>query len=132
MLRRFRVTVNAREYDVTVEETTESSTASSAPPVQGASVVPSTQGAPVRPATLPASAPAPSTADGDEVAQLAGTVVLVDVKVGQVVKQGDRLLLLEAMKMKTPVIASRSGQVTRVLVTAGDAVEGGQALITIV
>ncbi len=35
------------------------------------------------------------------------------------VKQGDRLLLLEAMKMKTPVIASRSGQVTRVLVTGG-------------
>ncbi len=132
MLRRFRVTVNAREYDVTVEEMTESSTASATPPVQGAPAVPATPGAPLRPATLPASAPAPSTADGDEVAQLAGTVVLVDVKVGQVVKQGDRLLLLEAMKMKTPVIASRSGQVTRVLVTAGDAVEGGQALITIV
>jgi len=94
-------------------------------------VLPATPGAPLRPATLPASAPAPSTADGDEVAQLSGVVVLVDAKVGQMVKQGDRLLLLEAMKMKTPVIASRSGQVTRVLVQAGDAVEGGQPLVTI-
>ncbi len=83
MLRRFRVTVNAREYDVTVEEMTESSTASSALPAQGASVAAAAPGAAVRPATLPASAPAPSTADGDEVAQLSGVVVLVDAKVGQ-------------------------------------------------
>jgi biotin carboxyl carrier protein len=77
------------------------------------------------------TAPAPSAANGDELAQLAGTVVVVDVKVGQSVKQGDRLILMEAMKMKTPVIASRSGAVTRVLVKPGDTVEGGQPLVTI-
>jgi biotin carboxyl carrier protein len=118
------VTVNGREYVVTVEETTEGN-AAAAPPVQPATTVP------LRPATLPATAPAPSSADGDEVAQLAGTVVLVDVQVGQGVKQGDRLILMEAMKMKTPVIASRSGTVARVLVKPGDTVEGGQALVTI-
>lgn len=130
MLRRFRVTVNAREYDVTVEEITE--TATTAPPLHAASAAPASSGPSPRPATLPATAPAPSSADGDEVAQLAGVVVTVDAKVGQTVKQGERLLLLEAMKMKTPVIASRSGQVTRILVKAGDAVEGGQPLLTIV
>ncbi len=55
----------------------------------------------------------------------------LDVKVGQTVATGDRLLVLEAMKMKTPVMASRAGQVTRVLVAPGDAVEGGQPLVTI-
>lgn len=123
-MRQFRVTVNGREYVVTVEETTE-----------GAAPAPATLQAPgpapMRPATLPATAPAPSSADGDEVAQLAGTVVLVDVQVGQSVKQGDRLILMEAMKMKTPVIASRSGTVSRVLVKPGDTVEGGQPLVSI-
>jgi biotin carboxyl carrier protein len=119
--------VNGREFDVTVEELSEAVAA----PVPAAPGVSATAGAPLRPATLPASAPAPSAADGDEVAQLAGVVVLVDAVVGNTVQQGDRLLLLEAMKMKTPVIASRSGRITRVLVKVGDAVEGGQPLVSI-
>jgi len=93
MPRKFKVTVNGREYDVTVLELT-----------AGA---------------------------GDEVAGMGGVVVEVLVKVGQTVASGDRLLVLEAMKMKTPVIASRGGQVTRVLVAPGDSVEGGQPLVTI-
>jgi biotin carboxyl carrier protein len=119
--------VNGREFDVTVEDLSEAVAA----PVPAAPGVSATAGAPLRPATLPASAPAPSAADGDEVAQLAGVVVLVDAVVGRTVQQGDRLLLLEAMKMKTPVIASRSGRITRVLVKVGDAVEGGQPLVSI-
>jgi biotin carboxyl carrier protein len=58
-------------------------------------------------------------------------VVEVNVKAGQSVAVGDQLLVLEAMKMKTPVASTRAGQVTRVLVAAGDAVDGGQALVTI-
>lgn len=127
-MRQFRVTVNGREYVVAVEEITENSGA--ALPPAAPAYVPSAAAAP-RPATLPASAPAPSSAAGDEVAQLAGTVVTVDVAPGQAIKQGDRLLLLEAMKMKTPVIASRSGTVSRVLVKAGDTVESGAPLVTI-
>lgn len=129
--RRFRIMVNGREFDVTVEELSEAAGAAAAAPAPGAPGVPASAGAPLRPATLPASAPAPSAADGDEVAQLAGVVVLVDAVVGNTVQQGDRLLLLEAMKMKTPVIASRSGRITRVLVKVGDAVEGGQPLVSI-
>lgn len=128
--RRFRIMVNGREFDVTVEELSEAPAAAAAP-APAAPGVPATAGATLRPATLPASAPAPSAADGDEVAQLAGVVVLVDAVVGNTVQQGDRLLLLEAMKMKTPVIASRSGRITRVLVKVGDAVEGGQPLVSI-
>jgi biotin carboxyl carrier protein len=132
MLKQFKITVNGREYNVTVEELIEGGVApsslGSAATVAGTMAVPM---APPRPASSPASAPASSSASGDEVAQLSGVVVLVDVSVGQTVKQGERLLLVEAMKMKSPVIASRSGTVTRVLVKAGDAVASGQALVTI-
>jgi biotin carboxyl carrier protein len=130
MQRRFRITVNGREYDVAVEEISDA--AAAAPPLAVTMMFPASPlGAPPmpRPQTLPASAPA--AAAGSEVAQLSGVVMLIDVKVGQTVKQGDRLMLLEAMKMKTPVIASRSGQVTQILIKVGDAVEGGQPLLTI-
>ena len=62
---------------------------------------------------------------------MGGVVVEVNVSVGQTVAAGDRLLVLEAMKMKSPVTATRAGQVTRVLVAPRDAVEDGQALVTI-
>jgi len=81
------------------------------------------------PASPAAAAAAP--ASGDEVAQMGGVVVQVDVKVGQVVAAGERLLVLEAMKMKNHLLASRGGTVSRVMVAAGDAVEGGQPLLTI-
>lgn len=130
MSRQFKVTVNGREYDVAVLEVTPGSapapTATSMPVAEA----PSVAAAPVRVAASPVAA-APAQAAGDEVAQMGGVVVQVEVKVGQTVAQGDRLLVLEAMKMKTHLLASRSGQVTRVLVAAGDAVEGGQALVTI-
>jgi biotin carboxyl carrier protein len=82
--------------------------------------------APVAPA-----APAAPGAAGDVVAGMGGVVVEVHVNVGQTVVAGDRLLVLEAMKMKSPVIATRAGLVTRVLVSPRDAVEGGQVLVTI-
>jgi len=63
---------------------------------------------------------------------MGGVIVEVDAKVGQTVAAGDRLLVLEAMKMKTPIVANKGGQITRVLVSPGDAVESGQALVTIV
>jgi biotin carboxyl carrier protein len=62
---------------------------------------------------------------------MGGVVVEVAVKVGQTVAVGDKLAVLEAMKMKSPVISTRAGQVTRVLVAAGDPVEGGQPMMTI-
>jgi biotin carboxyl carrier protein len=85
------------------------------------------------PATVTAAhaAPAAPGAPGDVVAGMGGVVVEVHVNVGQTVAPGDRLLVLEAMKMKSPVIATRAGQVTRVLVAPRDAVEGGQVLVTI-
>jgi biotin carboxyl carrier protein len=62
---------------------------------------------------------------------LAGKVVSVDVKIGQVVAEGVQLLTLEAMKMNTFVYAPKGGTVAAVHVNPGDAVEEGAALLTL-
>lgn len=133
MPRQFKVTVNGREYEVSVLELTGGQSSASAPapvaqysaPVAGSAPVAAALSAP------PPAASAPAAGSGDVVAGMGGVVVEIDVKVGQTVAAGDRLLVLEAMKMKTPIMATRGGQVTRVLVAPGDAVEGGQPLLTV-
>ena len=132
MSRQFKVTVNGREYDVSVLELTAGQAAqfpAPAAPIAVATAGSATSAAPQAAASAPR--PAASAGAGDELAGMGGVVVEVDVKVGQAVAVGDRLLVLEAMKMKTPVMATRAGQVTRVLVAPGDPVEGGQPLVTI-
>ena len=129
MSRHFKLNVNGTDFDVVVEEVSSTySPVASAPaaytpaPVVGAA-------APVAVAT-PSAAPAPAGA-GDQCAQMGGVVASIAVKEGQAVSQGDRIAELEAMKMKVPVMASRSGQVSKVCVAVGDAVEAGQVLLTI-
>ena len=129
MPRQFKVTVNGREYEVSVLELTAGQAAQTPAPVAAAQPMAATGGSTAAPAAVQSKAAAAGA--GDEVAGMGGVVVEVNVKVGQTVAAGDRLLVLEAMKMKTPVVSSRAGQVTRVLVAPGDAVEGGQPLVTI-
>ncbi len=133
MPRQFKVTVNGREYDVSVLELTAGSTPQTTAPAAGMAVA--TAGSATSAAAAAAAPAAPAAASagaaGDVLAGMGGVVVEVLVKVGQTVAAGDRLLVLEAMKMKTPITATSAGQVTRVLVAPGDAVEGGQPLLTI-
>ena len=75
---------------------------------------------------------APSSSSGYEVkANLPGTVFKVAVANGQSVKEGDVLLVLEAMKMEIEVVAPQDGVVNSVLVNQGDSVEDGQTLVII-
>jgi len=130
MTRQFKVTVNGREYDVAVLEVTPGTSTPLPTPLAS----PSPNAIETAPTSAPKASPAAAAAapaSGDEVAQMGGVVVQVDVKVGQVVAAGERLLVLEAMKMKNHLLASRCGTVSRVMVAAGDAVEGGQPLLTI-
>jgi biotin carboxyl carrier protein len=65
------------------------------------------------------------------VSPLAGVIIAIEVTPGQAVKEGDKVMTLEAMKMKTAVISHHSGQVQNIAVKVGDAVEAGQVLLTI-
>lgn len=126
MEKKFRITVDGRQYDVTVEDMSE--TPSYTIPAPGDMSVPS---APA-PAAPPTTAAAPGAAGpGDEASPLAGVVISIEVTPGQSVKEGDKVMTLEAMKMKTAVIAHHNGQVKNIAVKVGDAVEAGQVLLTI-
>lgn len=139
-MKKLRITVENRSYDVTVEELEDTSARPSALPTQVPrpfiSVVnpaPAAAAAP-RAAALPAprTAAAPVAAGaGSVLSPLAGVIVSVDVAVGQAVKEGDKLLCLEAMKMNTDVLAPHAGTVTAVHVEVGIPVQESQVLVTV-
>ena len=127
MQRHFKLNVNGTNFDVVVEEVSSSYTPVASAP---AAYIP----APVVSAAAPVAAPAAPSAPagaGDQCAQMGGVVASIAVKEGQAVNPGDRIVELEAMKMKVPVMATASGQVSGIKVAVGEAVERGQVLITL-
>ncbi len=79
-----------------------------------------------------ATSSAPVASGGEPVAApLAGNVIKVAVKPGQMIKAGDTVLILEAMKMETNVSAPKDGQITSIDVSEGDAVTTGDTLLNI-
>jgi biotin carboxyl carrier protein len=129
MERRFRITVDGTPYNVTVEDLTD--TGSQLYPQPGSMALPPTPAPPTSPAApAPPAAGAPA-GPGDIVATLGGVVESVPVQVGQSVAAGDTIVVLEAMKMKSHMVASRAGKVVSLNVKAGDPVEAGYVLASI-
>jgi len=84
------------------------------------------------PAAAPAAPRAPAAGGGggkQVVAPIPGVIISITVKPGDVVKQGQELLILEAMKMKNAIRANRAGTIATILVAAGDQVRHSQPLI---
>lgn len=127
MQRVFKINVNGTDYDVAVQELTDA-TAQIMPKYSATAPV-AVNTAPA--ATSPAPAARAPAGSGDQCAQMSGVVASIFVKQGQSVNEGDRIMELEAMKMKVPVIANRSGSVSHILINVGDGVEKGQALATL-
>ncbi|MFO1430490.1 MAG: biotin/lipoyl-containing protein [Candidatus Competibacteraceae bacterium] len=126
MEKKFRITVEGRQYIVTVEDITEGGNLLL--PEPGSMHIPAT----ITPTLVPTPHLAAVDANpGDELSPLAGVIHTVDVAVGQVVREGDKLVTLEAMKMITTVIAHRPGTITQLFVKPGDVVEAGQRLLTV-
>jgi oxaloacetate decarboxylase alpha subunit len=106
----YQVEVNGRAYNVKVSV--------------GGAVTEAT------PAAAPAAAPA-ATGGQAITAPLAGTIFKVKVQTGQQINAGDVVMIMEAMKMETEVRATSAGSVTAVNVKEGDAVQVGDALLTL-
>ena len=126
MERKFRVTVDGKAYEVVVEDLSEGS--NTLYPQPGSMTVPAAPPVSPPPSAAP---PRPAAGAGDVVATLGGVVESIVVAVGQAVQAGDKVLVLEAMKMNSPMIAPRAGTVASIAVKVGDAVEPGQVLATI-
>ncbi len=123
-MKNYTITVNGNVYDVTVEEG-----ASTGAPVAAK--------APAAPKAAPKAAPAaaaPKAGGAGSVkieAGAAGKVFKLEKKVGDAVKKGDAVVVIEAMKMEIPVVAPQDGTVASIDVAVGDAVEAGAVLATL-
>lgn len=128
-MKKLRITVEGKTYEVVVETVDDPSTRAARVASRPAPA------AAAAPAAAPAPAAAHKPAAGGSAAsvrsQLAGRIVSVDIKEGDAVEAGAQVLVLEAMKMNTPVTAAKAGKVSKIHVAAGDTVEEGQALLDI-
>ena len=120
-MKNYTITVNGNVYDVTVEE--------------GGAGAPAARPTAAAPKAAPAAAPkAAAPAGGAGAVKLeakaAGKVFAVEASVGQAVKKGDTVVILEVMKMETPVVAEADGTIASIDVAKGDSVEVGTVLAT--
>ena len=107
-MKNYTITVNGVAYDVVVEETGATSAAPAAP-----------------------KAAAGAAGSIKVEAGAAGKIFKLEAKVGQAVKKGDAVVILEAMKMEIPVVAPQDGTVASIDVAVGDSVEAGAVLATL-
>ena len=120
-MKSYTITVNGNVYDVTVEENGS---------VSAPAAAPRRAAAPAAPAAAPKAA-APAGGAGSVKIEAAGKVFKIEASVGQAVKKGDAVLVLEIMKMETPVVAPQDGTVASINVNVGDMVEAGALLATL-
>ena len=130
---KYKVTLNGRTYEVEVD-------AGKAMLVDEYEAYAPAPAAPEAPAAAaPAAAPAPAapaapavTAAGEPVnSPMPGTILRVEVTQGAAVKEGQLLVVLEAMKMENEILAPKDGSVTQVVVSKGSHVETGSPLIVL-
>lgn len=127
-MKNYTITVNGTAYAVTVEETAAGSAPAAAPaPAPAAAPAP----APAAPAPAPAAPVSQGSAGSVEVTtSVPGKVLSVPAKVGDAVKAGDTVILLESMKMEIAVVAPQDGTVASIEVAAGAQVNAGDVLAT--
>lgn len=124
-MKNYRITVNGMAYDVAVEE------------VGAGAVATPAVAAPTPVAAAPvAAAPAAPAASGSEgavkvAAPMPGKILTIKANVGQAVKKGDVIMILEAMKMENEITAPEAGTVASINVAAGDNVESGDTLASL-
>lgn len=127
---KYKVTLNNKTYEVEVEKgkaiLLDEYEALAPAPAQAAAV----------PAAAPAAAPAPAApvnlAAGETVvAPMPGNILRIDVNQGDTVKEGQILVILEAMKMENEIVAPKAGTVAQVVTSKGAVVDTGSPLIII-
>lgn len=116
-MRHYRVNVNGNAYEIAIEEiTADEAKKASAPAAAPAASAPS---APVSAGATTVNAPMP------------GTILSVNVSAGATVKEGDVLMILEAMKMENEIMAPKSGKIASVNVSKSSSVKTGDVLCVI-
>lgn len=144
---KYVATINGKKYEVEVEKLEayksldRNGVAAPAAPVLPASAPVQRPAAPAPAPVAAAPAPAPAAAPAPKVAAPAGATTveapmpgkILNIKVseGQAVKFGEVVVIMEAMKMETEIVAPADGTVSKILVKAGDSVDTGAALVAL-
>lgn len=119
-MKNYKVNVNGTEYKVSIELISETE----------AAAAPAAPAAPVE--TAPAAPVSSAPAGGEKInAPMPGTILSVNVKVGDTVTKGQVIAVLEAMKMENEIMSPVDGKVTFVGVSNGATVESGSAICVI-
>ena len=124
---KYSITLNGRTYEVEVElaapmTTDEFAAYAPAAPVAAAPVA----------AAAPAAAPAVAVGAGEQVtAPMPGNILKVNVNVGDKVKEGQVLVVLEAMKMENEIMAPHDATIAQVVVSKGSTVDTGAPLVVL-
>ena len=136
---KYKVTLGNRVYEVEVDageamlvDEYEALAPAAPAPVVAAVPVPAAAPVAAAPAPAPAAPAAPGLAAGEVVkSPMPGNILKINVSAGQKVKEGDVLIILEAMKMENEITATKGGTVAQVAVTKGQVVETGSPLVVI-
>jgi len=130
---KYVATLNGKKYEVEIERVDEyrpldrGAQASAPAPILAAAPAPK-----AAPAPAPAPAAAPAAAGGQTVeAPMPGKILDIKVKVGDAVGYGQCVIVMEAMKMETEIVAPAAGTVASINVSTGDSVETGAVLVTL-
>jgi len=136
-MRKYQIKVDGKVYEVEVEEVVgnESSTGTISVPQPVAAKVkeePVSQKV-AKPSSIPASDKASTEAVAGEqvVAPMPGKILRINVNEGDTIKDGDTLLILEAMKMENEIFAKASGKIKKINVSINDMVDTGDTLVII-
>ncbi|WP_418408911.1 biotin/lipoyl-containing protein [Blautia sp.] len=124
-MKSYTITVNGTAYEVAVEENGNAAAPVAAAPKAAA---PAPKAAPA--AAPKAAAPAAGAGSVKVSAAVPGKVVKIVASVGQSVKAGDSVVIVESMKMEIPVVAPQDGTIASIDVAEGAAVENGDTLAT--
>ncbi|AVK64356.1 acetyl-CoA carboxylase biotin carboxyl carrier protein subunit [Lactobacillus sp. CBA3606] len=125
MLRKFKITIDGKEYLVEMEEIG----GNSSQPTTLQSVAPTSAPAPVATEAASVQASQPVTDATAMVAPMPGAIIKILVAPGDQVKENQPLMVLEAMKMENEIVANQAGVVAAIYVTKNDTVNAGDALI---
>lgn len=139
-MKEYKYKINGNTYNVTINEVEENIATvevNGTPykvemdkPLQAAAVKINRPAAPAKPA-VSVSAPRPATGKNSIKSPLPGVIFDVKVKVGDSIKKGQTVMILEAMKMENNINAPKDGTVVEIKVNKGDSVlEGAELIIT--
>lgn len=138
MLRKFKIAIDGTQYMVEMEEigapvaTPADAVAAPAAPAAPAPVAAPAPAAAPAPEAAPAAPAAPAPAGAHvQNAPMPGTILDIHVKVGDVVKANQPVMVLEAMKMENQVVADQDGVIASIAVAKGDMVNPGDELFSL-